>query len=141
MATDLGLNNILFSEWMSKDDLIKEITESDICLGAFGSTPQSLMTVQNKIYEALAMGKAVITGRSPAVESAFIQQEEILLCERGSAESLAEAILTLHGDENLRLKIGKKGLAKFEENYTPEKIGARFLQHLKELSDITVHQR
>jgi glycosyltransferase involved in cell wall biosynthesis len=61
------LNNITFVEWLEKTELVQRMAQADVILGTFGTTPQSLMTVQNKIYEGLAMAKPVITGDSPAI--------------------------------------------------------------------------
>jgi len=49
------------------------------------------MTVQNKIYECMATGKAVIAGRSPAIEQNFIDSQQILSVNRnhyGIAEGI-----------------------------------------------------
>ncbi len=70
-SLEYSLNNTIFIGWQEKAQLIEQIACADVCLGAFGDTPQSLMTVQNKIYEGLAMGKPVITGDSRAVRQAM----------------------------------------------------------------------
>src|SRR4030042_5692468 len=103
------LTNIEFVGWMEKDQLIHRISQADVCLGAFGTTPQSLMTVQNKIYEALAMAKPLISGDSPAVRQCLQHSENIYLCERASGKSLADAIMILYKDSSLREKIAKNG--------------------------------
>ena len=53
------------------------------------------MTVQNKIYEGLAMAKPVITGDSPAVRRNLTPGENIWVCRREDPQALAEAIRTL----------------------------------------------
>jgi len=133
LADRLGLQNLEFKRWMEKEDLVRWIGRAQICLGAFGETPQSLMTIQNKIYEGLAAGKAVITGDSPAVRQAFIQGEHLYLCARGDPSSLADAILTLYSDHALRENIAHQGHLFFCENFTLEKLGARFKRHLSSL--------
>ncbi len=128
------LTNIHFSGWMEKDQLIQRISQADICLGAFGTTPQSLMTIQNKIYEAIAMGKPLISGDSPAIRQVFIHGEHIYLCERASGKSLADAILVLFGDPILRERIARNGYHLYKEKYDLLHNGKRFMTHLAEIA-------
>lgn len=132
-ATQSGLSNIVFIDWLDQADLVKHIGCADICLGAFGQTPQSLMTVQNKIYECMAMGKAVISGDGPAVRQAFCDGEQIVLCTRGDGQALAEAIRRLQRDPTLRQRVAEQGHAAFVAHYTVEKLGERLRGHIEEL--------
>jgi glycosyltransferase involved in cell wall biosynthesis len=127
----VGLENVTFVDWMEKEALAGRIATADVCLGAFGPTPQSLMTVQNKIYECLAMGKAVITGDSPAVRQAFVHGEHLYWCER-TPEALAAAIIALRDQPELRERMGRLGLALFREHYSLDRIGELFARHLQE---------
>ena len=132
-VTDNQLTNVEFSGWMEKDQLTSRINQADVCLGAFGVTPQSLMTVQNKIYEAIAMGKPLISGDSPAVRQVFTHGEHIYLCERASGTALAEAILLLSTEDALREKIAQNGYKLFKEKYDLISNGKRFLSFLTEV--------
>jgi glycosyltransferase involved in cell wall biosynthesis len=130
---DNHLMNVKFIEWMEKDQLIQRIGQADICLGAFGTTPQSMMTVQNKIYEAMAMGKPLISGDSPAICQVFTHGENIYLCERASGRSLADAILELYKDESLRERISQNGFQLYKEKYDLLNNGKRFVEYLSEV--------
>ena len=127
------LTNVSFIEWMEKDRLISYMSHADVCLGAFGNTPQSLMTVQNKIYEAIAMGKPLISGDSPAIRQIFTHGEHIYLCERASGRALADAVLTLSNDKTLREKIAHNGYKLFKEKYDLANNGKRFSTYLSEV--------
>jgi glycosyltransferase involved in cell wall biosynthesis len=131
-AEQLGLAKVSFHPWMEQNALAARTAQADILLGAFGNTPQSIMTVQNKIYEGLAMGKAVITGDSPAIRKTMRDREHILLCERGNARALAEAILILRDSPDLREELGQRGLCLFKEKYSLEQIGRLAAAHLWE---------
>jgi glycosyltransferase involved in cell wall biosynthesis len=128
-----GLENVHFIDWLEQEDLVQRAAEADICLGAFGTTPQSMMTVQNKIYAGMAMGKPVINGDSPAVRDVLVHGEHIFLCDRESGPSLAEAICSLYSDPELCQKLAKQGLAKFKEAYDLDHLGALYSGHLQEL--------
>jgi len=126
-----GLRNISFTAWMEKASLVGCIAQSDVCLGAFGMTPQSLMTVQNKIYEGLAMAKPVISGDSPAVRQFLKHKEHIYLCDRQQPQSLVEAIRTLKDDAGLRSYLAGKGHEIFLTRYNLHSIGKDFFQILR----------
>jgi glycosyltransferase involved in cell wall biosynthesis len=128
-----GLENVTFTEWMSETELARLAASADVILGTFGGTPQSLMTVQNKIYEGLAMAKPVITGDSPAVRQALIHGEQVYLCERENPKSLADAIRTLKGDPDLCRRLGQNGYQMYFARYDVNHIGQVYASHLKDL--------
>lgn len=125
-ARELSLTKIRWVGWTEPEELRREIADADLCLGVFGATPQSLMTVQNKIYECLAMGKPVVTGHGPAVDAQFVHGRHLYLCERGNPAALAEAILALRADPQWRAQMGREGLRLFQEEYATEPLGRRF---------------
>ena len=132
LAQQYALTNVEFIQWLDQKVLIERVGRAHACLGAFGTTPQSLMTVQNKVYEAMAMAKPLISGDSPAIRKAFEHGEEIWLCRRSDGEALAEAILTLWQNPGLRARLAEKGCRRFRHEYGLEAIGARFAGHLRE---------
>ena len=136
LAEKYQLTNLVFVEWMEKGDLVSQVGQADICLGVFGTTPQSLMTVQNKIYEGLAMAKPVITGTSPAIKDVFIHRTHVYLCERANPSSLAQAIENLYRDPELRLVLETRGYDFFNKNFTLNRIGASFSGHLQYLTKV-----
>jgi len=130
LAQRYHLTNVTFEGWMDQEELVRRAANADVILGAFGTTPQSLMTVQNKIYEGLAMGKPVITGDGPAVRRAMIHGEHAYLCERANPQSLAEAIKVLKRDPILRQTIAAKGYQLYCERFAISVLGSRLLDHI-----------
>lgn len=122
MAEQYNLQNITFTGWLSKPELVSRLQETDVCLGAFGNTPQSLMTVQNKIYEGLAVARPVLTGDSPAIQRAFEHLKHLYLCER-TPEAIAKAILDLYHDPDLCDVLSREGYEAYLKGYTVEKLG------------------
>lgn len=132
LAESEELRNATFMGWCSQADLVQHIGTANVCLGAFGSTPQSLMTVQNKIYECMACGKAIITGTSPAVLSQFTNEVELKICER-DGKSIAEAILYLKEHPTVIDRMGSNARDSFVENYSINALGRTFRSHLENL--------
>ena len=133
LATTYQLTNLTFIPWLEQRALLTHLAEADLCLGVFGTTPQSLMTVQNKIYEALALGKPVLSGDGPAVRQALVAGEEIYLCPRQDAAALAAAIRQLQADPTLCQRLATQGQARFQRDYTTAALGQRFKTHLYEV--------
>lgn len=133
-----NLTNITFIPWLEKDQLIDRIAQADICLGAFGDTPHSKMSIQNKIFECMALAKPVITGDSPVLRQLFRHRENIYLVERSNAEALALSIKDLLQDDPFRRSIAEIAYETFQMEYSTEKLGLQLKQYL---SDLTLHQR
>jgi glycosyltransferase involved in cell wall biosynthesis len=127
------LANVTFTDWLDQASLAARVARADVCLGAFGTTPQSMMTVQNKIYEGMAMARPVITGDSPAVRCTLEHGKHIYLCERADPRSLAEAIRTLRRSPELRDRIADAGYQMFHERFDLAHNGGQFAAHLREL--------
>jgi len=133
-AKERGLENVTFLDWMSREELVAAVHGADICLGTFGETPQSVMTVLNKFYECLAMRKPVITGDSAAIRSRFVPREHLVVCPRRDGPGLAGTIRALLDDPSLRRRIADAGHAEFVARYSLRPLGATFLEILEGVS-------
>ncbi len=133
MVKNYGLSNVCFIGWLDKENLVHHLASSSVILGAFGLTPQSLMTIQNKIFQGMALKLPVISGDSPAVRQALADGEHILLCDRNNPRALADSILLLYRDPKLRSRIAENGYAIFREAYSVRQIGHTLKRHLESL--------
>jgi len=133
LAKKYALRNVKFWGWLEPRDLIKRAVQADICLGVFGSTPQSMMTIQNKIYEGLAMAQPVISGDSPTMRQVFKHRIHLYLCDRGNGGSLATAILDLKNDPMMMKQLAENGYKLYQDQYDLLHNGQRYSHHLSEL--------
>ena len=121
-AKELGLGNLDLIPWLEPDALREAIAEAGVCLGIFGDTAKASRVVPNKVYQCLAAGTAVITGRSAASEALLRDRGNVLLCEMADGYALAEAILELRNDPAMRRRLGAAAAATFVERFTPAAI-------------------
>jgi glycosyltransferase involved in cell wall biosynthesis len=135
LARELEAWNVEFVDWVDREELPYRVAAADLCLGAFGQTEQSLRTVQNKIYEGLAMRRPVVTGDSPTMRAALVHGRHVYLVPRGDPSALAEAILTLKRDPALRERLAGEGYELFQSRFTLAAIGAQMASHLQEVMD------
>jgi glycosyltransferase involved in cell wall biosynthesis len=128
-----GLNNIVLCDMMALEELIYAIDSSDICLGIFGTTDKAGRVVPNKIFQALAMKKPVITADTPAIRELFQDGEHMLLCRPGNPKDLADKIVLLAEDNALVEKISSCGHVYYNKCFTTGKVGARLEEIIKDM--------
>ncbi|HQU07454.1 MAG: hypothetical protein B7X04_00560 [Parcubacteria group bacterium 21-54-25] len=124
-----GLPNVTFIPRISRDELIERVRCFDINLGIFGTTEKAQRVVPNKVYEAAALGKAVITADTPAAREIF-SEKEVILVPSGDPSALAKAIRSLAADLAQRRLIATAARELMVERYTPDKIVANLLKEL-----------
>ena len=141
MVRDYGLTNVDMVGWLDQDALRDRIAQADLCLGVFGLTPQSMMTVHNKIKESMAMAKPVLTGDSPAARDAFVHGRDLYLCRRADPLALAAAIVELQQRTEFREQLARTGRETVLRDYTIEKNGERFAAILQRVAERTTGER
>src|SRR3989344_312459 len=115
LVKELGLKNIEFTDMIKPEELRLRIASADVVLGLFGNTPKTPLVIPNKIYEATAMKKPVITSDTPAIRELF-SEGDMLLIGAANPDEIAKAISKLKNDPNLRGKIAERGYMKFINN-------------------------
>lgn len=61
------LPRVRWLPWVPYEQLHKHIAEADVCLGIFGQSDKAASVIPNKVFQALASGKTIITRDSPAI--------------------------------------------------------------------------
>ena len=115
MVKGKQLDNIEFIEWVEYEKLPDYIAKADICLGIFSLSEKASRVIPNKVFQSLAMKKAVITENSKASCELLANEENALLSNPGSGREIAEAILKLKANPSLRCKIEEHGYRRFNE--------------------------
>ena len=86
----LALRNLEFVPRRSPAELARLIGDSDICLGIFGAGEKTQRVIPNKVFDALACERPVITGDTPAARECLVDGEQAWLCPTGDPEALAD---------------------------------------------------
>lgn len=122
-ADELNLKNVIFLPDVTEKDAGKILEKGDVFLGFLNSSFSSESSVPNKVFQGLALGKAVVTAETEVTKSVFVHKQNIYLCKVADANSLRSAIMELKNDINLRKNIAIKGYELFKEKFTPKTIG------------------
>lgn len=113
-------------------ELEEAIADSDVVLGIFGETPKARMVIPNKVYQALAVGRAVVTADTEAVRELFTGGEHLVTVPPGDASALGRAIERLRRDTDLRGRLAERGGRLVRESYHPAAVAGRFVSLLRE---------
>jgi glycosyltransferase involved in cell wall biosynthesis len=92
-----GLDNVRFEDWLPYAQVPARVRRAHILLGVFGATPKAGRVIPNKVYQALACGRPVVTRRAEAYPEALMAGENVGLCwtQAGDAQDLARRVAEL----------------------------------------------
>ncbi len=120
-----GLANVEFLPWVPYTDLPEIICSADLILGVFGTTPKAGRVIPNKVYQALACAKPLITRRAPAYSCELQANNEqgIVWVEPGDSEGLAAQVSDLLCDVEGLDQMGQSARVSYERYFSTDKIG------------------
>jgi glycosyltransferase involved in cell wall biosynthesis len=126
----LQLEAVDLVESMPPWRLRARIVEGDVCLGVFGTSGKAARVLPNKVYDALAAGRPLVTEDSPAARELLQDGRDALLVPAGDGRALAAALRRLR-DYDERARLGAAALALYRGRCTPEAVAATLLAALE----------
>jgi glycosyltransferase involved in cell wall biosynthesis len=120
LAERLGVSTIRFLEPVPYPKLAVMMSEADVCLGSFGTTSRAQRVIPYKVFDALAVGRPVITADTPAIREALTHGQHAWLCPCGDGEALADAIARLKRQPDLCRSLAANGHQLFKERFSLE---------------------
>ena len=106
-----------FVNWVAYEELGRRVSRADVVLGIFGPSVKAAMVVPNKVYEAAAVGAAIVTADTDAIREVFEPDRDLCVCEP-DGESLAAALRRLLGDAELRCSLGAAASASMARGFS-----------------------
>lgn len=91
-------------------------------------TPYTKAQTPAKIFEAMAMGRAIVASRLGDIPKILENGKAGILAKPGDVESLKRAILKLAGNKRLRKKIGERAKRAYMKHYHYKKQGEKLLR-------------
>ena len=118
-----GLQNLCFEDPIPYRDLPARIGRADIVLGVFGSTPKAGRVIPNKVFQALACARPVITRSSLAYPPAFQEDDSgvVFVCP-GDPKALAESVEQLLADKACLSERGIQALKSYQKYFSQDHI-------------------
>jgi glycosyltransferase involved in cell wall biosynthesis len=93
-------------------ELPAELARAAVVLGVFGESEKAAMVVPNKVYQAAAVGRPLVTRDGPGLREVLEPGTHCLACPPGDAEALAAAVARLLDDRALAARLGRAARAR-----------------------------
>jgi glycosyltransferase involved in cell wall biosynthesis len=102
-----------------------ELGRAAVVLGVFGAGRKAAMVVPNKVWQAAAAGRPLVTRDGPALREVLRPGEHCLACAPADPDALAAAITRLLDDPGLAERLGRAARAHVTTRYAPERQAER----------------
>ncbi|MCB1946425.1 MAG: glycosyltransferase, partial [Thauera sp.] len=111
---------VSFEGWGPLPELPGRLASADAILGIFGTSDKALRVIPNKVYQGLAIGRAVVTAATPAFLPALRADEEqgLVWATPGEPESICAAVARLHRRREQLPVLGQAARASYETHYS-----------------------
>ena len=96
-----GLANVVFEDPIPYGLLGERIHRADVLLGVFGTTEKAGRVMPNKVFQALASGRMVVTRASAAYPDAARASKALVFVPPGDPSALAAAVRELAADRRM----------------------------------------
>ena len=120
-ARDLGVA----IEWRDEVPLAAlpaELARSAVVLGVFGAGRKAAMVVPNKVYQAAAAGRPLVTRDGPALREVLTPGEHCVACPPNDPDALAAAIAGLLADPPAAQRMGAAARARLARDFSPARL-------------------
>ncbi len=125
LAATRNVVSLRFEDWEAYDQLPARLAACDVALGIFGPTAKARMVIPTKVYQAAAVGRAVVTMDTPALREVFTPDVDVLTVPEGDPRALAAMLRRLRDDPALAPRIGSAAARLLAEHLDPAAQGAR----------------
>jgi glycosyltransferase involved in cell wall biosynthesis len=123
---------VVFRDDVPLAQLPAELAAAAVVLGVFGSGRKAAMVVPNKVWQAAAAGRPLVTRDGPALREVLEPETHCVACPAGDPVALAAAITRLLDDPELAARLGRAARARVLERFAPERQAARLRALLAE---------
>ena len=120
---ELSLENIKLVDWIPYNQLTIKMAEADLILGIFGDSDKAKRVIPNKLFQALAVNKPILTADTPAIRELLIPDTHIFVTA-AKADKIAEKIEFIRSHNKNRQIVSMHGFHYFQEKLSIIKLGA-----------------
>lgn len=127
----LELENMVMLNSVSYEELLDYNFQADLCLGIFGSSDKATRVIPNKILEAMACEKIVVTGRNQEMIKYFKDREELIYCNLADSQDLALKIKMVYDNYESLKGMGKKAKEAVKKDFSLPSLVLKVKKDLK----------
>lgn len=118
--------NVEHVPWIPYPELSAAYQRAGCALGIFDTGPKAARVIPNKVFQALACGRPVITADTPAARELLTDGVDALLVPPGDPAALADAVRRIAGDGGLAAGLADRGRATYEACASEAVLGVRW---------------
>jgi len=118
--------NVTHVPWLEYEQLPDAYRAAGCVLGVFGTGDKTARVIPNKVFQALACARPVITADTPAARELLTDGLDALLVPPGDPRALADAVRRVAGDDALARGLAQAGRETFEARASEDVLGARW---------------
>ena len=118
--------NVEHVPWIEYRGLPDAYRRAGCALGIFGSGAKASRVIPNKVFQALACGRPVITADTPAARELLTDGHDALLVPPGEPSALAAAVTRVAGESGLAERLAVAGRRTYEERASESVLGGRW---------------
>lgn len=118
--------NVDHVQWIPYEDLPEAYRGAGCALGIFGTSAKAARVIPNKVFQALACARPVITADTEAARELLTDGDDAILVPPGDPPALADAVRRLAEDDALGVRVAEAGHATYEERASEEVLGERW---------------
>lgn len=118
--------NVEHVPWIAYEELPEAYRAAGCALGVFGTGDKTTRVIPNKVFQALACARPVITADTAAARELLTDGRDALLVPAGDPRALAGAVRRISEDGALARGLAQAGRATFEARASEDVLGARW---------------
>ncbi|QHI68081.1 glycosyltransferase [Tichowtungia aerotolerans] len=128
----VDLANVSFEDWVPCSQLAERIGKADILLGIFGDTPKASRVIPNKLYQAIACARPIITMDSPVYSQDVREagRSGVAWIPAASPEALANAVRQWAKHPEMLEERGQSARALYNRFYANDKVADALMKAL-----------
>jgi glycosyltransferase involved in cell wall biosynthesis len=116
--------NVEYVPWIPYEELPEAYRAAGCALGVFGTGEKTARVIPNKVFQALACARPVVTADTPAARELLTDGGDALLVPPGDPAALAAAVRRIAADARLAARIADAGRVTFEDRASEDVLGA-----------------
>jgi glycosyltransferase involved in cell wall biosynthesis len=128
----LGLrDHVVFTGFLPREQALEHVARADVCVSPLAPTPVFDVASPTKLYEYMALGRAVVGNHHPE-QRAVIEESQCGLSVDWDERAFADAVIELLRDHRRAAEMGKRGQRFVREHRNYDRIAqlveSRFLE-------------
>jgi len=110
-------------------DILLAPYQRKVSVAGGGTTTTEKWMSPLKVFEYMAAGKPIICSDLPVLREVLVDKQNALLCDPENIDSWEKALITLSGNESMRIQLGETAQKDFARRYSWRSRAEKLLTH------------